>query len=82
MGELLRKLSSHETGLSESAAKERLGQYGYNEIPEKKVNRIARLLKYFWGPIPWMIEAAVVLSAIIHHWEDVGIIGALRFLTT
>jgi H+-transporting ATPase len=78
--ELLHKLSSNKDGLSEPSAKERLGQYGYNEIPEKKVNPIVRLLRYFWGPIPWMIEAAIVLSAIIHHWEDVGIIGALLVL--
>ena len=80
MAELFRKLSSDETGLSESAAKGRLEQYGYNEISEKRANPIVRLLRYFWGPIPWMIEAAVVLSAIIHHWEDVGIIGALLVL--
>ncbi len=29
---------------------------------------------YFWGPIPWMIEVAVVLSAIARHWPDFGII--------
>jgi H+-transporting ATPase len=78
--ELLQKLSSNTNGLSDPAAKERLEQYGYNEIPEKKVNPIVRLLRYFWGPIPWMIEAAIVLSAIIRHWEDVGIIGALLAL--
>ena len=78
--ELLRNLSSTKDGLSESAAKERLEQYGYNDIPEKKVNPIVRLLRYFWGPIPWMIEAAIVLSAIIRHWEDVGVIGALLVL--
>jgi H+-transporting ATPase len=78
--QLLQNFSSSKDGLSESGAKERIGQYGYNEIPEKKVNPIVRLMRYFWGPIPWMIEAAIVLSAAIHHWEDVGIIGALLVL--
>ena len=34
-------------------------------------------LTYFWGPIPWMIEAAVLLSAIARHWPDFGIIFVL-----
>ena len=66
-----------KTGLSTSEAEERLRQYGPNEIPEKKVNPVIKFLGYFWGPIPWMIEVAVVLSAILQHWEDFGIIAAL-----
>ncbi|WP_297484800.1 plasma-membrane proton-efflux P-type ATPase, partial [Sulfurimonas sp.] len=33
-----------------------------------------RLFKKFWGPIPWMIEIAAVLSAIAHRWEDFSVI--------
>ncbi len=36
--EILQKLSSSQEGLASSAAKERLRQFGYNEIKEKKVN--------------------------------------------
>ncbi len=78
--ELLKKLASSENGLSASEAKERLQQYGANEIPEKKVNPIVKFLGYFWGPIPWMIEAAVVMSAIIQHWPDFAIIFLLLML--
>ena len=49
-------------GLTQSEATQRLCQYGYNELPEKKENPFLKFLGYFWGPIPWMIEAAVVLS--------------------
>ena len=24
----------------------------------------------FWGPILWMIEAAVILSGVLRHWPD------------
>jgi H+-transporting ATPase len=80
VAELFRKLSSNENGLTAVEARKRIEQYGYNEIPEKKVNPILKFLKYFWGPIPWMIEAAAVLSAYIRHWEDVWIITALLLL--
>ena len=78
--DLLLDLASSESGLTASEAKERLVKYGYNEIPEKKVNPLLKFLKYFWGPIPWMIEVAATLSAYIQHWEDVWIITALLLL--
>lgn len=77
IAELFRRLSSNENGLSSSEVEKRLQQFGPNEIPEKKVNPIAKFLGYFWGPIPWMIEAAVVVSAFIQHWIDFGIIFVL-----
>ena len=78
--ELLKKLLSSEKGLSTSEAQDRIRQVGYNEIEEKKISPLLKFLGYFWGPIPWMIEAAAVLSAIISHWEDFGIICALLLL--
>jgi len=75
--ELLSKLSASKDGLSSSEAQKRLQQYGPNEIPEKKANPLLKFLSYFWGPIPWMIEAAVIMSAIIQRWPDFGIIFTL-----
>jgi H+-transporting ATPase len=64
-------------GLTQAEAEKRLIQYGPNEIKEKKVNPFLKFLSYFWGPIPWMIEAAVILSAIVRHWPDFFIILVL-----
>jgi H+-transporting ATPase len=80
ISDLLEKLNSNEDGLSGSEAKRRLQLYGFNEISEKKVNPIFKLLNYFWGPIPWMIEVAIILSAIIQHWADFWIIISLLLL--
>jgi H+-transporting ATPase len=80
INELFQKLSSNAKGLSAPEAKERLQQYGYNEITEKKKSLLLKLLSYFWGPIPWMIEVAAILSAIVHHWEDFWIIFVLLLL--
>ena len=72
--ELQAKLSASPDGLSQAEAQKRLTQYGPNEIEEKKTNPFLKFLTYFWGPIPWMIEAAVILSAVARHWPDFAII--------
>jgi H+-transporting ATPase len=64
-------------GLSRAEVQKRLAQFGFNELPEKKVNPVLKFLSYFWGPIAWMIEAAAILSAIVRHWEDFIIITVL-----
>ena len=74
MPELLTKLASSVDGLTQAEAEKRLAQYGPNEIAEKKTNEFLKFLTYFWGPIPWMIEAAVILSALVQHWLDFFII--------
>jgi H+-transporting ATPase len=68
------------SGLSTAEAEKRLKEFGPNEIPERKTNLAIRFLGYFWGPIPWMIEVAVVLSAYLVHWDDFGVILALLFV--
>lgn len=72
--ELEKKLGSSPDGLSQAEAQKRLAQYGPNEIEEKKTNSFLKFITYFWGPIPWMIEAAVILSAVARHWPDFAII--------
>jgi H+-transporting ATPase len=64
-------------GLDDAEVRRRREKYGYNELPEKRENPILKFLSYYWGPIPWMIEAAVILSAIVGHWADFDIILVL-----
>ena len=64
-------------GLSSTQAAERLQRYGPNALEEKKTSPLLRLLGYFWGPIPWMIEVAALLSAVVSHWADFWIILTL-----
>ncbi len=74
MAEVENKLGSSPEGLTQAEAQKRLVQFGPNEIEEQKTNPFLKFLTYFWGPIPWMIEGAVILSGVVRHWPDFFII--------
>ena len=72
--------SAPDAGLSAAEVEARQQQYGLNEIAEKKSHPILKFLRFFWGPIPVMIEAAAVIAAVIHRWDDFYIILAMLLL--
>ena len=71
---------SVSTGLSADEAARRLQESGPNEIATREESLWARLGRRFWGPIPWMIELAAVLSALVGKWEDFAIILAMLLI--
>jgi H+-transporting ATPase len=80
INDLLNTLDAVESGLTSKEAQKRLEVYGLNEIAEKKANNFFKFLRYFWGPIPWMIEIAIIISGFLGRYDDLGIIIALLFL--
>ncbi len=75
--ETFKKLQSSSQGLSASEAAQRLSKYGPNALEEEEVPLWRKLLSYFWGPIPWMIEIAAILSAVNSDWKSFGVIFAM-----
>jgi H+-transporting ATPase len=72
--------SDGAAGLTQAEAERRLAQYGENALAEHHVSALERLLRFFWGPIPWMIEIAAILSAALGHWGDLAIILLMLFI--
>ncbi|MDB2614215.1 HAD-IC family P-type ATPase, partial [Chlamydiales bacterium] len=64
-------------GLTSDEALKRLETFGSNALEEKKTSLWMQLFHYFWGPIPWMIEVAAILSILVQHWDDFIIIMVL-----
>lgn len=72
--ETLQLLETRITGLTEDEAKQRIKTFGYNEIAEKKKNPLGVFLSRFWGPMPWLLEIAMLLAAFLGHILEAAII--------
>ncbi len=68
-----------KTGLNSSEVQERLKQYGFNEVPEKKVRFWTRLGKRFWGIVPWMLEATAIVTLVLGKYPQALVIVFLLF---
>ena len=78
--EVMSMLETSKDGLSSKEAKRRLEKFGENKIEEKKIPEWKKFVKHFWGPIPWMIEIAAILSAFLQKWEDFAIITLMLLI--
>lgn len=73
----LSALKSRAGGLTEAEAADRLRSFGPNEIREVKTHPVLRFLKRYWGPMPWLLEFAMVLTIVIRHYSESALIFAL-----
>ncbi len=64
-------------GLTSGEAQARLAKYGPNDMPDPSVSSLHMALAKFWAPVPWMLEAAVILQIVLHDYEEAAVIAAL-----
>jgi H+-transporting ATPase len=72
-----RKYNSSKRGLSSDEAKRRLAQYGPNALEDQTESKWHKLISYFWGPLPFLIEAAAIISALRRDWPDFIVVTGL-----
>ncbi|MGE0712193.1 MAG: plasma-membrane proton-efflux P-type ATPase [Planctomycetota bacterium] len=65
------------SGLSDAEVAAARARHGWNEVPERSEPAWRRVLRRLWGPIPWMIEVAALLSLLVRKWDDFAIISLL-----
>jgi H+-transporting ATPase len=70
-------MDATSTGLTSDEAQKRLRQYGPNASPEEDVSPWRRLLAKFWAPVPWMLEAAIVLQLTLGERIEAAVIAVL-----
>ncbi len=70
-------LSAAPAGLSTEEATRRLAQAGPNEVAEEHEPALKRMARHFWAPVPWMLEATIVLQVALGKHIEALMIGAL-----
>jgi len=74
---VLQKEKTSRAGLSSAEAAQRLAQYGSNTIADRTESKWHKLAAYFWGPLPFLIEAAAIISALRRDWADFAVVTGL-----
>jgi H+-transporting ATPase len=64
-------------GLASDEARRRLEKSGPNSMPDTSSHPAQRAIEKLWAPIPWMLEAAIVLEAVLGKYIEAGIIAVL-----
>ncbi len=64
-------------GLTTAQAAELLSKYGPNAVAEERAHPLRALAGKFWAPVPWMLEAAVVLEILLDRNIEAGVIAGL-----
>lgn len=70
-------VSTVGTGLSSSQAASALASDGSNAMPDTSAHLLRNTLSKFWAPVPWLLEASMVLQVVLHKYVEAGIIAAL-----
>jgi H+-transporting ATPase len=64
-------------GLTADGARRRLAKSGPNAMPDTSVHPLRMALEKFWTPVPWMLEAAILLELVLGKYVEAAIIALL-----
>jgi H+-transporting ATPase len=64
-------------GLTSDEARALLAKFGPNAIPDTAISPWRMALAKFWAPVPWMLEAAIILQAALHEYVEAAVIAGL-----
>jgi H+-transporting ATPase len=65
------------SGLSGAEANRRLQEFGPNSMPDASVHPIRSALGKFWAPVPWMLEAVIVIELALRDYVEAAVIAVL-----
>ena len=69
--------SAPSGGLTGDEARSRLERDGPNAMPDTSAHPLLDALAKFWAPVPWLLEASIVLEVILHKYFEAAVIGGL-----
>ncbi|MDA8137602.1 MAG: plasma-membrane proton-efflux P-type ATPase [Desulfobacteraceae bacterium] len=72
--------ADNRAGLTSADARARLKQFGSNAVAEEKAHPLRRFLRRFWAPIPWLLEATIIIQLFLGERVEAVVIGGLLVL--
>jgi H+-transporting ATPase len=63
--------------LTSDEAHRRLAKVGPNAMPDTSAHPLRMAIEKFWAPVPWMLEAAIMLELVLGKYVEAGIIALL-----
>jgi H+-transporting ATPase len=70
-------MTALSTGLTADEARRRIEKFGPNAVSDTSLHPLRRALAKFWAPVPWMLEAAIVLEIVLGKYVEAAIIAIL-----
>ena len=70
------------SGLTSDVAHRRLQKDGANAMPDTSIHPLQNALAKFWAPVPWLLEASIVLELALHKYLEAAIIAGLLIFNT
>jgi H+-transporting ATPase len=64
-------------GLTSAEAHSRLQKDGPNAMPDVSAHPLRSALAKFWAPVPWLLEASIVLQVVLHKYAEAAVIAGL-----
>ena len=69
--------TTSSSGLTSAEAQSRLQKDGPNAMPDVSAHPIRNALAKFWAPVPWLLEASIVLQVVLHKYAEAAVIAGL-----
>jgi H+-transporting ATPase len=73
-------MPGESVGLSSAEAAKRIAADGPNAVPEERESDAKRVVRHFWAPVPWMLEATVLLQLAIGGYLEAALIAGVLLL--
>ena len=73
-------IDNNERGLTSAEAQARLKQFGPNAVVEEQAHPARQFFERFWAPIPWLLEAMIIIQLFLGERVEAAVIGGLLVL--
>ncbi len=71
---------ANHRGLTAAEARARLRQFGPNAVVEEQAHPLRQFVRRFWAPIPWLLEATIIIQLFVGERVEAAVIGGLLVL--